>query len=180
MTPAQEEAFYAAIDAVYIPDEDFSSSDDDGVLSSLGDWREISKRLDSDFESEEEEQEPVIQSLPSDTSASSNSTSSSIQSVLKRAPKLKKPKKERVLRETPAKTFACTYQNCKSTYTSAKSFRKHLADHQGMLTLLTICTRCSNSFILDTRRMYLCIVCSQRFLRMQDLKSHLNFNHKGN
>lgn len=117
---------------------DSSSSEDD--ISSLGDWRQISKRLDSDFESssESEEEAPMIQSFTSQTSASSNNmSSSSIQPHLKRAPKPKKAKIERVQRESRARAFACTYNaNCDRSYTSQKNLRKHLADHQGMFTLL--------------------------------------------
>lgn len=166
-----------------------SSSSSDDSWSSLGDWREISKRIDTDFESESEEQIPKAQSSrPPKVSACRRRPSISwrlltltpnvsstplhqLQSNLKR--------QKASAQDSRSHQFACSFANCNRSYTSKTGLRVHLAFHKGMegasLKHFMI-----DSYFSDTKRIYLCVVCSQRFMRMKDLASHLNCSHKGN
>lgn len=129
---------------------DTSSSEDDD--SSLGDWREISKRLDSDFESETEEELPIFQSLPPKISRNSaarrrpsvswqllksfpNATSTPrrlSQPNLRQQSTTKRSKAQARLQKAPAQKFVCTFANCTRSYANETGLKLHLAHHNGM------------------------------------------------
>lgn len=151
MSPSREIAFWEAVNAVPIRAAETSSSEDD--ISSLGSWRGVSQRLDSDFESSDSDNEVSVGQIFSSEASTSLITEASTSNITKRTvpankreskptPKLKalksestqrnsSPKPRKVQQNSPVHAFPCTYANCDRSYMSTRGLRKHLADHEG-------------------------------------------------